>query len=159
MIAATIDANMKLVQLFEQVQSQLRQDAQHLDLPQFLSKYSQEQYAFTKNPPTIQPHDQINPNLLDPSEWETWDDYKGFEGNVMPHSKQHIANLVKHIQSGGRTQPVLVQGTTDHKKYSPMVMDGHHRTVANIIANSKDMDVYYDDETLKWIWHKEQSNK
>ena len=111
-------------------------DAQRLDLKDFLDRYVAEllpeHLDSGKLPNCKGPHDWIPVGLLDPSEWEDWDEYDEFGSGPMadPESSRKINQMVKDIRSGQQMPPVLVEGLKDNPRMRPMVVDGHHRTVA-----------------------------
>lgn len=97
-----------------------------------------------KRPPKLV-HDYLNPNTLDPSEWDDWDD------RFMSDSAEKIASLVISYQQKKPVPPVLIRGTPADSQYSPQVLDGHHRTAAAIDAKYP-VPVIYDIDTLVELW-------
>lgn len=147
---------MRVLDLFESVVGldRIFADAKKMKLNDFLDKHVgellPEHLKFGKKPAhTV--HDSLDPNSLDPSEWDDWDD--AFMGD----SKAKIADIEKKFKSGTKVPPILVNGTP-REKYQPQVQDGHHRTAAAIKAKVK-VPVIYTIETLIRIWKEANHNK
>ena len=131
----------------------IKQAASEMPSFEFLQKFNGEERtehvdAGVKPSPAHRIHDILDPNKIDPSEWENWND------RWMKHSPEKIRNLA---ESKVPIPPVLVRGTLDDKKYRPQVIDGHHRTAAAIDAG-RGVPVTYDLDTLIKIWKEQKSS-
>lgn len=117
------------------------------DLIDFINKYNGEltpaMINAGKKPQEIV-HDVLNPNDLDPSEWDDWAE------PPVESSHAKVDELVKAFKRGDKIPPVLVQGSP-LGKFMPQVMEGHHRTAAAIKAGVK-LPVMFTMNTLIGMW-------
>lgn len=129
----------------------LRADASKMSAMEFIDKYNAEflpEHHDAGTSPANVIHDYIQTEQLDPSEWETWQDYGS-------HNSDKIKRFVADLQRGDTFPPVIVEGTRDDKEFKPQVLNGHHRLAAHKEANIKGLPVVYDTGTLSDIWLKE----
>jgi hypothetical protein len=133
-------------------------DARRLDLNDFISKYEvallPQHMDIGKVELNRVIHEFRNPNDLDPSEWEDWEDAEMGE----PNSQQKIDKMVEDLNNGlGLSMPpVIVEGLSDDPRWRQQVVDGHHRTRAHQLAQ-KLIGVVYTLETLIEYWHKRRN--
>jgi hypothetical protein len=127
------------LKLFEGVETQ----AKSMSRVDFLQKFSVEKGLKFYLPP----HALIPTNMLDPFEYDSWEEIKDSE-----KSKKYIAFLTHKIKSGEKLPPVLVKGLPNDINYRPMVLDGHHRVAAYLHNDVAFTEVYYDDATLNQLW-------
>jgi len=103
---------------------------------------------------TSQPHYKYDPKQLDPFELDSWDEA------LNEFSSKHVQELQNAIKNKADIPPILVEGSHLDKKYRPMVVDGHHRTIANLKENVSEVPLFFTNKTLKQIWdHLNQQNR
>lgn len=117
------------------------------DLIDFINKYNGEltpaMIDAGKKPKEII-HDTLDPNDLDPSEWDEWDE------PPVDSSNTKVDEIAAAIKRGEKIPPVLVQGSP-LGKFMPQVLEGHHRTAAAIKAGVK-IPVMFTMNTLIGMW-------
>jgi hypothetical protein len=117
------------------------------DLIDFINKYNGEltpaMIDAGKKPKEII-HDTLDPNDLDPSEWDEWDE------PPVDSSNAKVDEIAAAIKRGEKIPPVLVQGSP-LGKFMPQVLEGHHRTAAAIKAGAK-IPVMFTMNTLIGMW-------
>lgn len=113
----------------------------------FISTFSFESKP-AKIKKTYPPHNYLDPNQLDPSEYDSWNEFKN---ELNAKQKLHIEDIVKKINNKEYIHPILVE-RSNYRSFS--VLDGHHRALAYQLAK-KDIPVYYTDKELAYIWEQE----
>lgn len=138
----------------------IRQDARRMDVMSFLNKYVAEMLPQHKSHPKAQIHDYIYTGNLDPSEWDSWQDWN-IPHKVAggPDSKEKVEKFTNDILRYQKLPPVLVNGTDDDFGLRPQVIDGHHRTAAYMNAGKDEVPVVYDIWTLIDVWGKENNQQ
>jgi hypothetical protein len=133
------------------------EDAKKLNKNDFLNKYAiepdnpakashAEMLKIAEKQNNIPAHYEYDPKNLDPFEMESWKE------TLRPQSEKQVQELQSAIQKNNPIPPVLVEGSPYDKKYRPMVLDGHHRTIAALNENASSIPVFFTNKTLNEIW-------
>ena len=114
----------------------------NLSLKDFLDKYNQEQFpGFIPKNRSLEPHGSISIENIDPSEYDDWDELLS-----SPQEQEKIQKLISQNQP---LTPILLSLL---KGYRGLVLDGHHRVVANIQQGKNKIDYILDLESLIDVW-------
>jgi hypothetical protein len=136
----------------------IKQDAKNLSEKDFLDKYVTEtlpEHLESRNFPQgvrqQEPHEFLPPEMLDPSEWDDWND------RSLSGATEKIAQFRQSLREGAEFPPVLIHS---QKGAFPYVEDGHHRMAAYLDEGYKSVPVSFDASSLIKIWKEEnQSSK
>jgi hypothetical protein len=133
------------------------EDARKLNKNDFLNKYAIEPnnpahashadlLKIAEKQKNLPAHYEYNPKALDPFEMESW------EEALSPKSAKQVQEVQSVIQKNEPLPPILVEGSPYDTKYRPMVLDGHHRTIAALNENASSIPVFFTNKTLNEIW-------
>jgi len=135
-------------------------DAVRMSKEEFLAKNSVEvtpEKLKSGQLPAQKVHDYVDPVNVDPSEYNMWGDTDLTTGK----GGEKVRGMMDTLASGKEMPPVILRGTPDDPGFRPMVMEGHHRTMAHLLK-SEPLPVIYDDKTLGELWdriHKQNGGR
>jgi len=134
----------------------IKQDAKNLSEKEFLDKYVTETLPehlesgnFPQGVRQQEPHEFLPPGLLDPSEWDDWND------RSLSGATEKIAQFRQSLREGAEFPPVLIHS---QKGAFPYVEDGHHRMAAYLDEGYKSVPVSFDASSLIKIWKEENQS-